>query len=87
MASLTGRVAIVTGAARGIGQEYCRAFAREGARVIAADILSCEETVTKVQESGGGSGGGDHGCHERPEHRSHDRRGARAFWPDRYPGQ
>lgn len=53
MASLTGRVAIVTGAARGIGQEYCCAFAREGARVIAADILSCEETVTKVQESGG----------------------------------
>ena len=53
MASLTGRVAIVTGAARGIGQEYCRAFAREGARVVAADVLSCEETVTKVQDSGG----------------------------------
>jgi NAD(P)-dependent dehydrogenase (short-subunit alcohol dehydrogenase family) len=32
MPSLTGRVAIVTGAARGIGQEYCCAFAREGAR-------------------------------------------------------
>ena len=53
MASLTERVAIVTGAARGIGQEYCYAFAREGARVVAADILSCEETVTKVQEAGG----------------------------------
>lgn len=53
MASLTGRVAIVTGAARGIGQEYCRAFAREGARVVAADVLSCEETVARVRDSGG----------------------------------
>ena len=53
MVSLTGRVAIVTGAARGIGQEYCCAFAREGARVVAADILSCEQTVAKVQGAGG----------------------------------
>lgn len=53
MTSLTGRVAIVTGAARGIGQEYCCAFGREGARVVAADILSCEETLTKVQAAGG----------------------------------
>ncbi len=53
MAALTGRVAIVTGAARGIGQEYCCAFAREGARVVAADVLSCEETVAKVQDLGG----------------------------------
>jgi NAD(P)-dependent dehydrogenase (short-subunit alcohol dehydrogenase family) len=53
MESLTERVAIVTGAARGIGQEYCCAFAREGARVVATDILSCEETVSKVQAAGG----------------------------------
>lgn len=53
MTSLTGRVAIVTGAARGIGQEYCCAFAREGARVVAADVLSCEETVARVQDLGG----------------------------------
>ena len=50
---LKDRVAIVTGAARGIGQEYCLALAREGAKVAAADILSCEETVTKVREAGG----------------------------------
>ena len=50
---LKDRVAIVTGAARGIGQAYCLALAREGAKVVAADILSCEETVTKVQEAGG----------------------------------
>ena len=50
---LKDRVAIVTGAARGIGQAYCLALAREGANIVAADILSCEETVTKVQQAGG----------------------------------
>jgi 3-oxoacyl-[acyl-carrier protein] reductase len=50
---LKDRVAIVTGAARGIGQAYCLALAREGAKVIAADILSCAETVATVQEAGG----------------------------------
>ena len=50
---LKDRVAIVTGAARGIGQEYCLALAREGAKIVAADILSCAETVAKVQEAGG----------------------------------
>jgi 3-oxoacyl-[acyl-carrier protein] reductase len=50
---LKDRVAIVTGAARGIGQAYCLALAREGAHVIAADILSCAETVARVQQAGG----------------------------------
>jgi 3-oxoacyl-[acyl-carrier protein] reductase len=50
---LKDRVAIVTGAARGIGQTYCLALAREGARVVATDILSCAETVAKVQQAGG----------------------------------
>lgn len=50
---LTERVAIVTGAARGIGQAYCLALAREGARLVAADVLSCAETVAQVQRAGG----------------------------------
>src|SRR5262249_54682049 len=50
---LKNRVAIVTGAARGIGQAYCLALAREGARVVAADILACAETVAKVQDADG----------------------------------
>src|SRR5687768_11440710 len=50
---LKDRVAIVTGAARGIGQTYCLALAREGARVVATDILPCVETVAKVQQAGG----------------------------------
>jgi NAD(P)-dependent dehydrogenase (short-subunit alcohol dehydrogenase family) len=50
---LKGRVAIVTGAARGLGQAYCLALAREGAHIIAADILSCAETVAQVEQAGG----------------------------------
>ncbi len=50
---LKDRVAIVTGASRGLGQEYCLALAREGAAIVAADVLSCEETVAQVQQIGG----------------------------------
>jgi NAD(P)-dependent dehydrogenase (short-subunit alcohol dehydrogenase family) len=50
---LHGRVAIVTGGARGIGQEYCAALAREGAKVVAADVLASDETVRKIRQAGG----------------------------------
>ena len=36
--SIEGRVVLVTGAARGMGREYVRAFLKEGARVIATDL-------------------------------------------------
>src|SRR5215831_19316579 len=38
MARLSGRTAIVTGGAKGIGRHYSRALAAEGARVMIADI-------------------------------------------------
>ena len=50
---LDGKVAIVTGAARGLGQEYARSLAGAGAAVVAADKRDCEATVAMVEGSGG----------------------------------
>jgi len=50
---LKDRVAIVTGAARGLGQAFCLALAQEGANIVAADILPCAETVAQVQDARG----------------------------------
>lgn len=50
---LDGKVVIVTGAARGIGQEYSRACASVGARVVVTDINDCGETVDAVKAAGG----------------------------------
>ena len=50
---LKEKVAIVTGAARGIGREYACSLAAAGAAVVAADQRDCSETVTAVQAGGG----------------------------------
>lgn len=50
---LDGKVAIVTGAAGGLGQEFCCALAAEGAQIVAADIRGAAETVDRVADAGG----------------------------------
>jgi 3-oxoacyl-[acyl-carrier protein] reductase len=50
---LTGKVAIVTGGARGIGQAVARALAREGAAVAVADVGDGGETIRAIQAAGG----------------------------------
>ncbi|THV21249.1 SDR family NAD(P)-dependent oxidoreductase [Glycomyces paridis] len=42
MTDLSGRVAVVTGGARGIGESYVRALHAAGARVVVADVLADE---------------------------------------------
>ncbi|MFE3543791.1 SDR family oxidoreductase [Nocardia sp. NPDC059177] len=49
MARFTDRTAIVTGAAQGIGAEYAKALAAEGARVVVADI-NAEASASVVKE-------------------------------------
>ncbi len=50
--NLSGQVAVVTGAARGIGQTTAQVLAREGASVAALDVLPCTETVQAVEALG-----------------------------------
>ncbi|WP_217902898.1 SDR family NAD(P)-dependent oxidoreductase [Rhodococcus sp. WWJCD1] len=55
MNSLEGSVAMVTGAARGIGAASAHALAREGAAVLICDLLDddAEETLRSIVDSGG----------------------------------
>lgn len=48
MGQLDGKIAIVTGAAQGMGEAHVRAFAAEGARVMATDIA--EEAGARLAE-------------------------------------
>jgi 3-oxoacyl-[acyl-carrier protein] reductase len=51
--NMENKVVIVTGAARGIGQEYAVTLAREGAAVVACDVNDCSQTADLVREAGG----------------------------------
>jgi 3-oxoacyl-[acyl-carrier protein] reductase len=52
---LTGRTALVTGAARGIGEAVAGTLARDGARVVVLDVPQAEQDARRVAERLGGT--------------------------------
>jgi len=50
---LEGRVAIVTGAAQGIGAVYAKALAAQGAAVVVSDVLDTNPVAGAIREAGG----------------------------------
>lgn len=53
MKRMTGRVAIITGAAQGIGAAYAHALASEGASIVVADIIDGRSVASSINASGG----------------------------------
>jgi NAD(P)-dependent dehydrogenase (short-subunit alcohol dehydrogenase family) len=49
---LKDKVAIITGAAQGIGAVFAVGYAKEGARIVIADIVDGKEAVEVVQKAG-----------------------------------
>jgi meso-butanediol dehydrogenase/(S,S)-butanediol dehydrogenase/diacetyl reductase len=49
---LSNKIAIVTGASKGIGRSIALSFAKEGANVVIADVLDGRDTVSEVLKLG-----------------------------------
>ncbi len=48
----SAKVVIVTGASRGLGQEFARQFAKYGANVAVSDLRDCSKTLAIIEENG-----------------------------------
>ena len=57
MGRLSGRTAVVTGGAKGIGRHYSQALAAEGAEVVIVDIADGEPLAQELAAKFGGNAG------------------------------
>ena len=46
------KVAVISGAANGIGQAFAQRLAQDGCHIVVADLGSGDETVTMVEQAG-----------------------------------
>lgn len=53
MGRMNGKVAVVTGAAQGLGRAYAQALASHGAKVVVTDIADPDDAVAAIRASGG----------------------------------
>ena len=51
--TVDGKTVAITGAARGLGQEFARHLAAQGANIVAGDIHDCAATIELVKSAGG----------------------------------
>jgi 3-oxoacyl-[acyl-carrier protein] reductase len=49
---VTGKVVAITGAARGLGQEFASSLAAAGARVVVGDLNDCTDTLDRLRQAG-----------------------------------
>src|SRR4051794_3762660 len=49
---VTGKVVAITGAARGLGQEFAASLAAAGARIVVGDLNDCADTLDRVKQAG-----------------------------------
>ncbi|MGA0263167.1 MAG: SDR family NAD(P)-dependent oxidoreductase, partial [Ilumatobacteraceae bacterium] len=53
MNRLSGKVALITGAASGLGRTAAELFASEGAKVVVADLADGDEVISAIDATGG----------------------------------
>ena len=87
--SLHGKVAIVTGAAQGIGRAIAESLAQAGADIVVADLdpSRSKDTVAAVEQLGRKALNVKVNVADADRHQSHGRPGAQGMGEGRYSGE